>query len=186
MHARWKSGLRLLGENFQVQNIEELGREQISIMSTSRVPNTLRCSAQEPSLLLGKIPSRRFLTMPLNNIASGHILDIRSVSRILPATESIYTPSQKHLIQTFAICTSAFTILAALITFYFFSRMKRRLRHKLVMLSILGCFIRGMWYFAFSAMVISGKIVTTQNSFCQATGFFIHIGNEMSGKIDLG
>lgn len=50
------------------------------------------------------------------------------------------------------------------------------------MLSISGCFIRGLWYFIFSVVVMGHEPVTSQSGFCQVTGFFIQLGNEISGK----
>lgn len=103
-------------------------------------------------------------------------------TRLLPPSESFYTASSKRMIQRIIAATSTCTIVLVLVTFVFFCRMKhKRLRHKLVMLSILGCFIRGLWYFIFSFVVISGTVIRTTSALCQATGFFIHVGNEMSG-----
>jgi hypothetical protein len=103
-------------------------------------------------------------------------------TRLLPPSESFYSASSKRMIQRIIAATSTCTIVLVLVTFFFFCRMKqKRLRHKLVMLSILGCFIRGLWYFIFSSVVISGTVIRTTSGLCQATGFFIHVGNEMSG-----
>jgi hypothetical protein len=108
-------------------------------------------------------------------------------SQYLPPTESLYSAAQKRMIQQVVVATSSFTSIAVLITFWYFWRMQqKRLRHKLVILSILGCFIRGVWYFIFSITVIRGKVVKSTSSLCQAAGFFIHVGNEMSGKCALG
>ncbi|KAF2423600.1 hypothetical protein EJ08DRAFT_557427, partial [Tothia fuscella] len=91
-----------------------------------------------------------------------------------------YTALQKRMIQTVATATSAFTLVATMITFYWFVRMQKRLRHKLIMMSILGCFIRGLWYFIFSVVVMGNKPVSTHSMFCQTTGFFIALGNEIT------
>jgi G protein-coupled receptor GPR1 len=52
---------------------------------------------------------------------------------------------------------------------------------RLIMLSILGCFVRGLWYFIFSIVVMGHNPIETHSRFCQATGFFITLGNEMTG-----
>jgi G protein-coupled receptor GPR1 len=52
------------------------------------------------------------------------------------------------------------------------------------MLNIFGSFIRSLWYWVFSVVVISGTTVATSSRFCQAAGFFINFGNEVTGKID--
>ena len=105
-------------------------------------------------------------------------------TRVLAPTENLYSSqSTKRMIQRIIVATSTCTIVLVLITFVLFWRMQqKRLRHKLVMLSILGCFIRGLWYFIFSCVVISGVVIQSTSGICQATGFFIHIGNEMSGE----
>jgi hypothetical protein len=48
------------------------------------------------------------------------------------ATQSFYTALQKRMIQTVATVTSSLTLVATLITFYWFCRMRKRLRHKYV------------------------------------------------------
>ena len=105
-------------------------------------------------------------------------------TRVLAPTQSVYSStSTRSMIQRIILATSTCTILLVLVTFFFFLRMQqKRLRHKLVMLSILGCFIRGLWYFIFAVTVTAGRMAKSGDGICTASGFFIHIGNEMSGS----
>lgn len=50
------------------------------------------------------------------------------------------------------------------------------------MLSILGCFIRALWYFIASIYdLVNRGSVDKRLIFCQASGFFIRLGNGITG-----
>ncbi|KAL5115663.1 G protein-coupled glucose receptor regulating Gpa2 C-term [Pleosporales sp. CAS-2024a] len=60
---------------------------------------------------------------------------------------------------------------------YWFFRMNKLFRHRLIMLLIFGDVVRSVWYFVFSAYTFT-HTVTTSSTFCQASGFFIQYGTE--------
>jgi hypothetical protein len=48
-------------------------------------------------------------------------------------------------------------------------------------MSIFGCFLRGLWYFIFSIVVWKGRPIESHSRLCQTSGFFINLGNEVTG-----
>jgi hypothetical protein len=50
------------------------------------------------------------------------------------------------------------------------------------MMSIMGCLIRGTWYFILAIIVLRKKSIETHSAVCQLAGFFINLGNGISGE----
>jgi hypothetical protein len=50
------------------------------------------------------------------------------------------------------------------------------------MLLIYGDLTRSIWYFTFAVYSLARGTVNTESKFCQASGFFIQYGTEISGK----
>jgi G protein-coupled receptor GPR1 len=54
--------------------------------------------------------------------------------------------------------------------------------HRLIMLLVFGDVTRSIWYFVFSIYVIARGNIESESKLCQASGFFIQYGTEISGK----
>ncbi|TID25699.1 plasma membrane G-protein coupled receptor [Venturia nashicola] len=81
-------------------------------------------------------------------------------------------------LQIIVTISSLITLLATVVTVYMFYRIPKRMRHMLIMLSLLGCFIRALWYFIAGVYDLSHHGVVSQGShYCQTSGFFIRVGN---------
>jgi hypothetical protein len=50
------------------------------------------------------------------------------------------------------------------------------------MLLIYGDLTRSIWYFTFAVYSLARGTVKTESKFCQASGFFIQYGTEISGE----
>lgn len=115
-------------------------------------------------------------------------------------SHSYYTLNEKRTIQMVALVCSFASLAIIAVTFYWFLRMRRRIRHKyvdhvvrcfihvrmteirLIMLHVMGGFVRELWYLIFSIIILGGADVTTQSPVCQVSGFFINFGSEVTGK----
>ena len=81
-----------------------------------------------------------------------------------------FSARQKHVQQCLALASASISLFSALITFYWFVRMKRSFRH-----------FRALWYLVSSALVLSRGPMTLRPKFCEASGFFIEFSIEASG-----
>ncbi|KAF2799030.1 hypothetical protein K505DRAFT_404874 [Melanomma pulvis-pyrius CBS 109.77] len=97
-----------------------------------------------------------------------------------PSSINLYDQNKTFIIQvTTAIC-AAVSITASLVAFYWFFRMEKRFRHRLIMLLIYGDVMKTSWFFIFAIVSIVRGTVKTSSSFCQASGFFVQYGMETS------
>ncbi|KAF2873465.1 G protein-coupled glucose receptor regulating Gpa2-domain-containing protein, partial [Massariosphaeria phaeospora] len=80
-----------------------------------------------------------------------------------------------------AIC-AAVSIAASSVTFYWFCRMNKRFRHRLIMFLVYGDLTRAGWMFIFTMVSMLQGTVHTDSSFCQASGFMVQYGTETSGQ----
>ncbi|KAF1990778.1 hypothetical protein K402DRAFT_324379 [Aulographum hederae CBS 113979] len=97
-----------------------------------------------------------------------------------PITHDIFSTNNSHNVMLLSLCTASCSVAMGMLTFYWFCRMKKRFRHKLIMCLILGDLIRALFYFLFAAVTISGQQIRTSTPFCQTDGFFVAYGTEMS------
>ncbi|KAF1846645.1 uncharacterized protein K460DRAFT_127804 [Cucurbitaria berberidis CBS 394.84] len=79
-----------------------------------------------------------------------------------------------------AVICSSFSVVASLVAFYWFCRMEKRFRHRLIMLLIYGDLMRATWFFIFAVVAVVRGAVRTESAFCQSSGFFIQYGTETS------
>ncbi|KAF2032643.1 hypothetical protein EK21DRAFT_60163 [Setomelanomma holmii] len=98
--------------------------------------------------------------------------------------DSAYTSTEaKYLQQTYdirlaSLACSGLSLAACIIAFYWFCRMDKLFRHRLVMLLLFGDLTRAIWYFVFSVYSLVRGTVKTQSGLCQSSGFFIQYGTE--------
>ena len=124
------------------------------------------------------------------------LLDTRDISNV-PVT-AILSHRQRLVIQSLAAAASTISLFVGLVTVYWFSVMRRSFRHRypylrsaevisitdfarLIFFLVCGDLFRSIWYFVFAWVNLSMGPVETSWKFCQATGFFVQTGNEISG-----
>ncbi|KAK7510844.1 G protein-coupled glucose receptor regulating Gpa2-domain-containing protein [Phyllosticta citriasiana] len=90
------------------------------------------------------------------------------------------TDYHKFVVQVVAVTCSCVSLAIALIAFYWFFRMEKRFRHKLIMLLLCGDLNRALWYMIFSLVYFTQGTVSSKTAFAQASGFFIQLFSEMS------
>ncbi|KAK7178597.1 plasma membrane G-protein coupled receptor [Paraphaeosphaeria sporulosa] len=95
-------------------------------------------------------------------------------------TTSPFSKRKTFNVWVAAAACAAVSMTASIIAFYWFSRMEKRFRHRLIMFLILGDAIRATWLFIFAVTSITRGTVPTQSSFCQASGFLVQYGTETS------
>ena len=95
-----------------------------------------------------------------------------------------FTPNQKHMQQIIAVTFASISILSALVTIYWFLRLKKIYRHHLIMLLIVSDMFKAMWYFI-PALVILVKKPPISTKLCESAGFFLSVGNGASGLYPL-
>ena len=58
--------------------------------------------------------------------------------------------------------------------------------YRLIAIHIAGGLLRAMWVFIFSAVSLTGYKIQDTSGLCQATGFFVSVGNEVTGSCTFG
>ena len=131
---------------------------------------------------------------------SDHILS-RSVGTKVD-TSKILAQRRTFQLQIIAVTFSILTVLGTIITGYWFARMRKRFRHKyvsnhhqcpivdllsnrLIMLLILGDFVKALWYLIFCAYALIHGPVNSNTAFCQGSGFLMQWGTQISGMCPL-
>ncbi|PKS09136.1 hypothetical protein jhhlp_003750 [Lomentospora prolificans] len=79
-----------------------------------------------------------------------------------------------------SLTCSAVSVLSALVTFYWFTRMRRSFRHDLIMLLIQSDMFKALWFMIFAIVNFIHGPVLSSSAFCQASGFFLTVGIEAS------
>ncbi|KAH7089068.1 G protein-coupled glucose receptor regulating Gpa2-domain-containing protein [Paraphoma chrysanthemicola] len=87
---------------------------------------------------------------------------------------------QTYQVQLAALVCSGLSIVACIIAFYWFSRMAKLFRHRLIMCLVYGDLMRNTWYFVFAMYSLARGRVQTESKFCQCSGFLIQYGTETS------
>ncbi|OAL54346.1 hypothetical protein IQ07DRAFT_266306 [Pyrenochaeta sp. DS3sAY3a] len=77
-----------------------------------------------------------------------------------------------------ALTCSTIGMVASMVAFYWFFRMEKQFRHRLIMILIYGDLVRALWYFIFAMETLVRGTVQTPSGFCQSTGFFTQYGTE--------
>ena len=95
--------------------------------------------------------------------------------------QNSFTDHQKRTQQILAVTFALVSILSAIITIYWFYRLKRIFRHELVMLLIGSNMFKALWYFI-PAMVNLVQNHPIPGRLCRASGFMLAVGIESAGK----
>ncbi|KAF4973913.1 hypothetical protein FZEAL_9139 [Fusarium zealandicum] len=100
--------------------------------------------------------------------------------RIDHFTMPVLTLDQTYALHVATLAVSSISILATILTSFWFFRMRRSFRHDLIMLLIYSDMFKGFWLLLFPAVeLVAGKIETEQ-TFCQVSGFFLSLSIEAS------
>ncbi|KAF2690406.1 hypothetical protein K458DRAFT_427146 [Lentithecium fluviatile CBS 122367] len=78
-----------------------------------------------------------------------------------------------------ATCASV-SMIYSFVAFYWFARMRKHFRHRLIMLLIYGDCLRSSFLFLCSIVSIARGTVKTESAFCQSGGFIVQYGTETS------
>ncbi|KAF1955716.1 hypothetical protein CC80DRAFT_78023 [Byssothecium circinans] len=113
---------------------------------------------------------RKVTSSPLPNIAahSG------------PSSTQLFAIHRKWNVQVAAVTCAAVSMATSFIVFYWFCRMQKLFRHRLLMLLIFGDLMKASWLFLFGVVSIFRGTVYTESAFCQAAGFLVQYGTETS------
>ncbi|KAJ4011979.1 G protein-coupled receptor gpr1 [Fusarium irregulare] len=100
--------------------------------------------------------------------------------RVKHFTMAALTPYQTYAIHVATLTVASFSILATIVTSFWFFRMRRSFRHDLIMLLIYSDMFKTFWLLVFPAVeLVAGKIETDE-TFCQVSGFFLALSIEAS------
>ncbi|KAL6912832.1 hypothetical protein ACHAP8_009570 [Fusarium lateritium] len=126
-----------------------------------------------PPWLQGEAPG--FSTSPWTT--SLQALEPRRVKHF---TMAQLTPDQTYAIHVATLVVASASILATIVTSFWFFRMRRSFRHDLIMLLIYSDMFKSFWLLLFPAVeLVAGKIETNE-TFCQVSGFFLALSIEAS------
>ncbi|EOA87030.1 uncharacterized protein SETTUDRAFT_115758, partial [Exserohilum turcica Et28A] len=79
-----------------------------------------------------------------------------------------------------ALVCSSLSTATLLVALYWFCRMEKQFRHRLVVILIYGDLVRASCYFVAAIATLVNAHVDNDSAFCQASGFFILYGTETS------
>ncbi|EKJ74860.1 GPR1 [Fusarium pseudograminearum CS3096] len=100
--------------------------------------------------------------------------------RVKHFTMAQLTPDQTYSIHVATLVVASASILATIVTSFWFFRMRRSFRHDLIMLLIYSDMFKSFWLLLFPAVeLVAGKIETDE-TFCQVSGFFLALSIEAS------
>lgn len=94
----------------------------------------------------------------------------------------ILASQQRRQIQIICAAMASVSIFAAMCAIYWFCMMKRNYRRDLVLMLILGDFYKSLWYLIHGSVNFARSQVTTDESFCQVSGFMLQMGLQACGK----
>ncbi|KAL1597957.1 G protein-coupled receptor gpr1 [Paraconiothyrium brasiliense] len=97
-----------------------------------------------------------------------------------PATFQIYNPQGTYNMRVAAAACAAISVVASFIVIYWFCRMEKRFRHRLIMLLIVGDLMKAMWLFLQAVLSLARGTTNTESAFCQSSGFLVQFGTEES------
>jgi hypothetical protein len=94
----------------------------------------------------------------------------------------ILASQQRRQIQILCASMACVSIFAAMCAIYWFCMMKRNYRRDLVLMLILGDFYKSLWYLIHGSVNFARSQVTSDESFCQVSGFMLQMGLQACGK----
>ena len=95
-----------------------------------------------------------------------------------------FTAHQKYIQQILAVTFASISILSALVTIYWFVRLKKIYRYQLIMMLIVSGMFKAMWYFIPPILVLVRKRPVSRAA-CHGFGFLLALGIEASGLSSL-
>ncbi|KAH7043260.1 G protein-coupled glucose receptor regulating Gpa2-domain-containing protein, partial [Macrophomina phaseolina] len=87
---------------------------------------------------------------------------------------------KKFIVQVATVVGACISLSLVTIAFLWFVRMRKRFRHKLIMLLILGDWMRALSYVVFVCVSFTHGTISTHTCICQAAGYLIQMGTEIS------
>ncbi len=102
-------------------------------------------------------------------------LEENAISRL-----NAFTAREKHIQQILAVTFASMSILSALLTMYWFVRLKRVYRHQLILLLVASGLFKAIWFFI-PPMLVLIRHRPMSPPFCQGIGFLLAVGIEASG-----
>ncbi|KAF2148880.1 hypothetical protein K461DRAFT_315839 [Myriangium duriaei CBS 260.36] len=113
-------------------------------------------------------PTRRD-SDPSDNMGLGsHGLDVNS----------LFTNQQKLAIQYASASVACLSLVATLVSLYWFAIMARNFRRTLVLLLLTADMFKSLWFFVFPAVSLSVGGIASGSAFCHVGGFFLQAGLE--------
>lgn len=94
----------------------------------------------------------------------------------------ILASRQRLQIQILCAAMACVSIFAAMCAIYWFCMMKRNYRRDLVLMLILGDFYKSLWYLIHGSVNFARSQVTSDESFCQVSGFMLQMGIQACGR----
>jgi hypothetical protein len=89
---------------------------------------------------------------------------------------------QRRQIQVLCTAMASVSIFAAICAIYWFCMMRRNYRRDLVLMLILGDFYKSLWYLIHGSVNLARSQVTSDESFCQVSGFMLQMGLQACGR----
>ena len=93
----------------------------------------------------------------------------------------ILASQQRRQIQIICAAMASVSIVAATCAIYWFCMMKRNYRRDLVLMLILGDFYKSLWYLIYGSVNLARSQVTSDEPFCQVSGFMLQTGLQACG-----
>jgi hypothetical protein len=103
-----------------------------------------------------------------------------SASSVNPA--DILAAQQRRQIQILCAAMASISICAAMCAIYWFCMMRRNYRRDLVLMLILGDFYKSMWYLIYGSVNFGRSQVTSDEAFCQVSGFMLQMALQACGR----
>ncbi|KAF9739645.1 hypothetical protein PMIN06_011951 [Paraphaeosphaeria minitans] len=97
-----------------------------------------------------------------------------------PSSSKLYDDRRTYNVRIAAATCAAISMVAAFTVFYWFCRMQKRFRHRLIMLLIFGDLMKAMWLLLQAVVSIARGTIVTESAFCQSSGFLVQFGTEAS------
>lgn len=132
-------------------------------------------NVSSPSDLLHN-PARHLLAQRQDDV----LLQPRKFSHTLDTT-SLYSPGQILAIQLAAGIVALISLLGSLLALYWFAMMRKKFRHRLIIILVVADTFRSAWLFVFPMVYIAQNGINSASALCQASGFFTQTGYEMAG-----
>ncbi|KAI9821729.1 MAG: hypothetical protein M1827_002310 [Pycnora praestabilis] len=89
-----------------------------------------------------------------------------------------FTAHEMYVMQVTAVLFATVSVLAAIVTFYWFSKMRRSFRHDLVIVLIGSDLLKSLWYLVSPVAALAHGPIDNSSPFCQISGFFVAVGSE--------